>query len=146
LEEHETVQLDNRGQIRVLEAFFAAAVIFGALILTGPVYVAFENTNDSGILYSLGLNVLVELDREGELGQLIAQSNWAGLSSRFSLLLPMEVSYNVTIYNENLEVVNSSPISSGSLEGKSVVSVQYLLVERTHLNFYVVRLQLAYIK
>jgi hypothetical protein len=146
LEEPETVPMNNRGQIRVLEAFFAAIVVFGALILTGPVYVAFQNTSDNGVLYSLGMNVLIELDRNGELGQLITQSKWAELSSRLSLLLPVGVSYNVTVYNENLEVVNSSPISEGSLEGKNVVSVQYLLVERTHLNFYIIRLQLAYIK
>jgi len=138
--------MDNRGQIRVLEAFFATAIIFGSLVLTVPAYVTFQSTDDNGTLYSLGLNVLTELNREGELGQLITQSNWAGLSSRLSLLLPVGVSYNVTIYNENLEAVNSSPISDGSLEGKSVISVQYLLVERTHLNFYIVRLQLAYIK
>ncbi len=146
LEGPETMPLNDSGQIRVLEAFFASAIIFGSLILTGPIYVASKNTNDNRTLYSLGLNVLTELDREGELGQLIAQNNWTEVSSCLSLLLPFGVSYNVTIYNENLEVVNSSPISDGSLEGKNVVSVQYLLVERTHLNFYVVRLQLAYIK
>ena len=138
--------MDNRGQIRVLEAFFATAVVFGSLILTGPVYVAYQNSGHTEILYSLGLNVLIEIDREGELGELIAQNDWAELSNRLSLLLPIGVSYNATIYNENLEIVNSSPITDGVLEGKNVVSVQYLVVERAHISFYVVNLQLAYIK
>ncbi len=138
--------MDNRGQIRVLEAFFATAVVFGSLILTGPVYVAYQNTGHTEILYSLGLNVLIELDREGELGELISQNDWAELSNRLSLLLPIGVSYNATIYDESHEIVNSSPITDGVLEGKNVVSVQYLVVERAHIGFYVVSLQLAYIK
>jgi len=137
---------DNRGQIRVLEALLATAVVFGALLLTGPVYVALEKRGDAEVLYSVGLNVLVELDKDGELGELIAQGNWTELSNRLSTLLPVGVSYNLTVYNEALELVNDSPVSSGSTDGKNVVCVQYILAERTDLNFYVVRLLLAWMK
>lgn len=140
------MSLNNLGQIRVLEAFFAAAVIFGALVLSGPIYVAFHSRDDNVALYSLGLNVLMELDREGFLGEIIVQGNWTELSNCLSLLLPLGVSYNVTVYDEDLDVVNSVSISDGSLNGKTVVSVQYLLVDRTNLDFYIIRLQLAYIK
>ena len=137
--------MDNRGQIRVLEAFFATVVVFGSLVLTGPAYVGYQSGNDTEVLYSLGLNTLIELDREGELGALIAQSNWTQISSRLSLLLPFGVSFNVTIYGENGEVVNTSLISEGSMEGRSVVSIQYLVVDAITLSFYEVNLQLAYI-
>jgi len=88
---------DKRGQIRVLEAFLATAVVFSALLLTRPIYVAFDNQDDQDALYALGLNVLVQLDREGELGRLINQRNWTEISSRLSIMLPMGVSYNFTV-------------------------------------------------
>jgi len=137
---------DKRGQIRVLEAFLATAVVFSALLLTRPIYVAFDNQDDQDALYALGLNVLVQLDREGELGRLINQRNWTEISSRLSIMLPMGVSYNFTVYDEELEILNNSSISSGDLNGRNVVSIQYLIVERTDFNFYVVRLQLAWMK
>jgi len=137
---------DKRGQIRVLEAFLATILVFSALLLTKPVYVAFDSQYDQDALYSIGLNVLVEFNREGELGQLIDQRNWTEISSRLSTLLPLGVSYNFTVYDEESKIVNNSSISSGDLNGRNIVSVQYLIAERTNFNFYVVRLQLAWMK
>ena len=137
---------DRRGQIRVLEAFLATIVVFSALLLTKPIYVAFNSQDDQDALYSIGLNALIELDREGDLGQLIEQRNWTEISSRLSILLPLGVSYNFTVYDEELGILNDSSISSGNLNGRNVVSIQYLLVDRTNFNFYVVRLQLAWMK
>lgn len=137
---------NNKGQIRILEVFLATAVVFGALLLSRPIYIAFNSGEDQDVLYALGLNVLVQLDREGELGQLISQRNWTEISTRLSILLPVGISYNLTIYNEDLEVLNNSSISNGYLNGGDVVSVQYLLVDRDDFNFYIVRLQLAWMK
>jgi len=137
---------DKRGQIRVLEAFLATVVVFSALLLTKPVYVTFDIHGDQDALYSLGLNVLMELDREGELGILIDQRNWTDISNRLSILLPLGVSYNLTVYDEESTIINDSPISSGALNGKDVVSIQYLLIDRTSFNLYVIRLQLAWMK
>jgi len=137
---------DKRGQIRVLEAFLATAVVFSALLLTRPIYVAFDSQDEQNTLYTIGLNVLVQLDREGELGRLITQRNWTEISSKLSVMLPLGVSYNFTVYNENLEILNNSSISSGDLNGRNVVSIQYLLVDKADFNFYVVRLQLAWMK
>jgi len=137
---------DNRGQIRILEAFLATAVIFSALLLTGPTYVVLEDSGDLEVLYSIGVNVLVELDRDGKLGQLIAQGNWTALSEWISTSLPLGISYNLTVYNEDMEIVNDALVSSGSVDGKSVVSVRYILAERTNCSFYVIKLQLAWMK
>jgi len=137
---------DRRGQIRVLEAFLATIIVFSALLLTKPIYVAFNSQDDQDALYSIGLNALIELDREGDLGRLIEQKNWTEISSRLSILLPLGVSYNFTVYDEELGILNDSSISSGNLNGRNVVSIQYLLVDRTNFNFYVVRLQLAWMK
>jgi len=137
---------DKRGQIRVLEAFLATILVFSALLLTKPVYVAFDSLDDQDALYSIGLNVLVELEREGDLGRLIDQRNWTEISSRLSILLPLGVSYNLTVYDEEMNIINNSSISSGDLNGKNIVSIQYLLIDRTSFNLYIVRLQVAWMK
>jgi len=137
---------DRRGQIRVLEAFLATVVVFSALLLTKPIYVTFNSQEGRDALYSIGINVLVELNREGDLGRLIDQRNWTEISSRLSILLPLGVSYNLTVYDEELTIINDSSISNGDLNGKSIVSIQYLLVDKTSFNFYIVRLQLAWMR
>jgi len=136
---------DRRGQVRILEALMATSIVFSALLVTMPIN-DLENDYDSKSLRSIGLNVLVELDRNGELGSLIAQGDWAELSRRVSILLPLGVSYNLTVYNEDGDEVNSSTISGGGVLGENVVSIRYLVVERTNCRFYVVRLQLAWVR
>ncbi len=140
------MRIDDRGQIRVLESLFAVAVVFSALLLVRPIYVSFSNQDSQNTLYSIGMNVLIQLSQDGELGKLIRQRNWTEISSRLSIMLPLGVSYNFSVYNENLEIINGSAISNGDLNGRSVISIQYLLVERTQFAFYVVRLQLAWVK
>ena len=140
------MRIDNRGQIRVLESLFAVAVVFSALLLVRPIYVSFSNKDSQNTLYSIGMNVLIQLSQDGELGKLIRQRNWTEISSRLSIMLPLGVSYNFSVYNENLEIINGSAVSNGDLNGRSVISIQYLLVERTQFTFYVVRLQLAWVK
>jgi len=137
---------DKRGQIRVLEAFLATILVFSALLLTKPVYVTFDSLDDQDALYSIGLNVLMELEREGDLGKLIDQRNWTEISSWLSILLPLGVSYNLTVYDGEMNIINNSSISSGDLNGRNIVSVQYLLIDRTSFNLYIVRLQLAWMK
>ena len=137
---------NKQGQIRVLEAFLATAVIFSALLLSRSIYVSFDSQDDQDSLYNIGLNVLVQLDREGELGRLINQRNWTEIASRLSIMLPLGVSYNLTVYDEESEIINNSSISNGDLNGRNVISIEYLLVDRADFNFYVVRLQLAWMK
>ncbi len=137
---------DNSGQVRVLEALLATSIVFSALLLARPVYVVFADEGDSRVLHSAGMNALIEIDREGELGHLIAQRNWTELSKQLSALLPMGVSFNLTVYDEGMEIVNESSIASGDVAGKNIVAVEYVLVERTRCSFYVVRLQVGYMK
>ena len=136
----------RQGQIRVLEAFLAVIVVFGALLLSRPIYASHDDSTDQEILYSIGMNALMHLDQDGDLGRLISQRDWAEISSRLSILLPIGVSYNLTVYDEELNVLNDSPIISGDLNAKSVVSIQYVVVDRESLNLYIVRLQLAWVK
>jgi len=137
---------DKRGHIRVFEALLAAAVVFSALLVKVPINVSLENGRDSGVLHSIGLNALIELDKDGELGWLIARGNWTELSKRLAILVPLAVSYNVTVYDEDMRIVNDSLVSGGGMLAKNIVSIQYLLAERTSRQFYVIRLQLAWTK
>jgi len=136
----------RQGQIRVLEAFLAVIVVFGALLLSRPFYVSYDGSADQEILYSIGMNALMHLDQDGDLGRLISQRNWTEISSRLSILLPIGFSYNLTVYDEELNILNDSPIFSGDLNAKSVVSIQYVIVDRKSLDLYIVRLQLAWVK
>ena len=136
----------RQGQIRVLEAFLAVIVVFSALLLSRPLYTSYDDSADQEILYSIGMNALMHLDQDGDLGRLISQRNWTEISSRLSILLPIGISYNLTVYDEESNILNDSPILSGDLNAKSVVSIQYVVVDRESLNLYIVRLQLAWVK
>jgi len=136
----------RQGQIRVLEAFLAVIVVFSALLLSRSLYASYDDSADQEILRSIGMNALMHLDQDGYLGILISQRDWTEISSRLSILLPIGISYNLTVYDEELNVLNDSPIISGDLNAKSVVSIQYVVVDRESLNLYIVRLQLAWVK
>ena len=130
----------RQGQIRVLEAFLAVIVVFSALLLSRSLYASYDDSADQEILRSIGMNALMHLDQDGYLGILISQRDWTEISSRLSILLPIGISYNLTVYDEELNVLNGSPIISGDLNAKSVVSIQYVVVDRESLNLYIVRL------
>jgi len=136
----------RQGQIRVLEAFLAVIVVFSALLLSRSLYASYDDSADQEILRSIGMNALMHLDQDGYLGILISQRDWTEISSRLSILLPIGISYNLTVYDEELNVLNDSPILSGDINAKSVVSIQYVVVDRESLNLYIVRLQLAWVK
>jgi hypothetical protein len=139
--------LRNRnGQVRVLEALLASAVIFSALFITVPIRTAVENSRDREVLYEIGLNMLIELDRDGELGSLIAKEDWLTVSKRLSTLLPLGVAYNLTVYDEDMAIFNNSPVSGGGALVNNVLSIQYLLAARVNCQFYVIRLQLSWMK
>ena len=136
----------RQGQIRVLEAFLAVIVVFSALLLSKPIYASYDDSADQEILYSIGMNALMHLDQDGDLGRLISRRDWTGISSRLSILLPIGASYNLTVYDEESNILNDSPILGGDLNAKSVVSIEYIVVDRESLSLYTVRLQLAWVK
>ena len=136
----------RQGQIRVLEAFLAVIVVFSALLLSRSLYASYDDSADQEILRSIGMNALMHLDQDGYLGILISQRDWTEISSRLSILLPIGISYNLTVYDEESNILNDSPILSGDLNAKGVVSIQYVVVDRESLNLYIVRLQLAWVK
>lgn len=137
---------NNKGQIRTIEAFLAISVMFSVLVLTAPL----SSTPDlerQGTLKKLGTHVLIELDNNGTLGKLIENGNWTALKQSMNLLLPTGVFYNLTVYDENMQRVNTQEVSNTNQQGLEAVVIQYLCgTQSSDTRFYTIQLQLAWPK
>ena len=135
---------DQKGQIRIIEAFFAIAVIFSVLLIS-VTFPSSPNLDKQKSLANLGTQALLKLDTNGTLGSLIAQENWTAIKTSLDILLPIGVSFNLTVYDENLRPINSQAIQNSNLLGREAVSVQYICATQTmNTQFFVLRLQLAW--
>jgi len=95
-------------------------------------------------LSTSGMQALVELDSDGTLGKLIDERNWIAITDNLEILLPVGVSYNVTVYDDAMNQINDSTIGNG-LKGQKVVSIEYPCASQSsECHFYLVRLQLAF--
>ena len=135
---------DRKGQIRIIESFLAIAVIFSAVLVS----VTFPSSPDFSkqkSLSSMGTQALIKLDTNGTLGNLILQSNWTNIRTALDILLPIGVSFNLTVYDEAGNAVNSEVVQNSNLLGRDAVSVQYVCATRSQaVEFFVIRLQLAW--
>jgi len=137
---------DNKGQIRIIEAFLAISVMFSVLVLNVPM----SSTPDlerQGTLKKLGTQVLIKLDNNGTLGKLIESGNWTALRQAMNLFLPACVFYNLTVYDENMQRVNAQEVSNSNQEGSEAIVIQYLCAtQSSDTHFYTIKLQLAWPK
>jgi hypothetical protein len=135
--------LDNRGQMRTVEAFLAILLLFSALTvatLTSPT----SNPSYPNALTTVAMQTLTSMDNDGQLGQLIYDGNWTALADALATLLPIGVGYNLTVYDENAQPINSIPISNGIILDQRVVSIQHPCASPTPQScYYLLRLQLA---
>lgn len=133
---------DNKGQIRIIEAFFASILLLSALTLIPAVQ---EHSSDSTeILSSTAHNILLSLDSEGQLAGLIGNESWINLKSCIQSSLSPMVWFNLTVFAEDMAQINDIPITSGSPVNDRVVAVDYVCAS-TSSNYavYIIRLQLA---
>lgn len=136
---------DRKGQTRIIEAFLAIAVVFSALIISTVTFPSPPNLTKQKSLASLGTQTLIELDINGTLGKLIAQENWTAIKRSLDVLLPIGVSFNLTIFDENLSQINSQVIQNTNLLGRETVSVQYICASQSqNIQFFILRMQLAW--
>jgi hypothetical protein len=137
--------LDKKGQIRILEAFPSIGVIFSALIISTLTFPSFTSLARQRSLANLGIQALIKLDANGTLGKLIIQENWTAIKRSLDVSLPLGVSFNLTVYDENLTQINSQAIQNTNLLGRETVSVQYVCASRSlSVQFFILRLQLAW--
>jgi len=135
---------DNKGQIRIIEAFLAVSVMFSAMIFTTPISTT-PSLEKQENLRRIGSQTLANLDSNGTLGRLIENGNWAVLRQIMDLYLPQGLFYNLTIYDENMNVVNSQLISNADQLGQQAVMSQYLCAtQSSDTHFYTVRLLLGW--
>jgi len=135
---------DNKGQIRIIEAFLAVSVMFSAIVFTTPMPTPPTHDRQTD-LRKLGMQVLLSLDNNGTLGRLIENKDWSGLRQTLDLTLPKGVLYNLTVYDENMQEINGQEIANTSQLGQEAVMAQYLCVTQSaDVRFYTVRLLLGW--
>jgi len=130
------------GQIRILEAFFAALLIFASLFLI-PSPPTSEN-NSPNDLYSIGMNTLLQLDADGSLSKLIKNKDWNRLRNILQQVLPNGVWFNLTVLNNAGAQLNDVLISNGQPISDKIVSIEYLCAASSPTySIYIIYLQLA---
>jgi hypothetical protein len=133
---------DNRGQIRVIEAFFAAVLLLSALAMI-PSETHVGGSNDE-ILHSAAQRTLITLDSDGTLSRLIENGRWTTLRQCVQSLLSPAIWFNLTIFDENMNPINEVQISNGSQINKDTVAADYVCASSgSNYRIYVIRLQLS---
>lgn len=136
----------EKGQIRIIEAFLAILIIFSSLTISTKI-TSPQNTVGADDLACVGFQALIKLDSEGSLSEYIESGNWRGLRESLNLLLPMGVSFNVTVYDWEMRPMNGEAISNGSFNSQNVAFVKYICVSRNPtFNYYVIYMCLAVAK
>jgi len=133
----------NKGQIRIIEAFLAAMIIFSSFAVSSNLSVR-QNVNKTEDLASIGLQALVKLDSDGSLGKYIDYGNWTALHDAFSIVLPAGICFNLTVYNDHMHQVNAAVISNGGFGSQQIAFVQYICASQSIVfRCYIIHLHLA---
>ncbi|MEM2995439.1 MAG: hypothetical protein QXI91_05440 [Candidatus Bathyarchaeia archaeon] len=129
------------GQIRIIEAFLSALIVFSAFAVSANFTVTQNIAKND--LASVGLQALTRLDSDGTLGKHIDDGNWTALRETLSLVLPVGVCFNLTVYDEDMRQVNTEAVSNGCFNGQNIAFVEYVCVSR-NVNFscYIIHLRL----
>ena len=132
---------DKKGVVRVIEAFLASMLLMSCLAMIP----AQPNLQDStGNLASTAQNTLLSLDSNGHLATLVDNRDWTGLKNSIESTLPLTVWFNLTVFNENMNVLNDFPICNGGAVSNSIVSVDYVCAsQNSTYTIYILQLQLS---
>lgn len=133
---------DQRGMVRIIESLFASLLILSTLALV-PSQFGSEQTHYN-TLYSEGTQVLVSLDSNAMLSNQIENGNWTSLTNCIQSILPVSQWFNLTVFYENMSIVNDVFVSNGSPVNDEIVAVNYVCATSSE-NYavYIVQLQLA---
>lgn len=134
------------GQIRIIEAFLAMFIIFSSLAVSANLTKTQEKTEIMD-LAALGLQALVKLDSDGSLSNYIDNQNWSSLRDALTTLLPAGVSFNLTVYNEEMQQLNDVIISNGAFNSQEITFVEHVFASQSPtFRCYIVHLYLAVAK
>ena len=106
---------------------------------------ATSNPKDStGTLVSMAQNVLLSLDNNGQLSTLIDNRNWISLKDSIESALPLTVWFNLTVFDRNMNSLNSFPLCNAGAVSDKVVSLEYVCAsQNSTYTIYILRLQLS---
>ena len=132
---------DKKGVVRVIEAFLASLLLMSCLAMIP----AQPSSHDStGTLASTAQNVLLSLDSNGHLATLVNNQDWTDLKNSIESALPLTVWFNLTVFDENMHVLNVFPICNGGAVSNSIVSVDYVCASQSSTyTVYILQLQLS---
>ncbi|MEM1563270.1 MAG: hypothetical protein QW161_01170 [Candidatus Bathyarchaeia archaeon] len=140
------IKKQKRGQVRIIEAFLAVLIVFSSLAISASLTTE-QKTTESNNLASIGIQALIKLDSDGSLGAYIDQGNWSGLREALSLLLPEGISFNLTVYDEEMQQINTEAVTNGNIDSQEVASIKYVCVSQNpSFRYYVIYLRLAVVK
>lgn len=133
----------NRGQLRIIEAFLAVLIIFSSFAISANLTVT-QNTTNHDDLPSIGLQALMKLDLDGSLGEYIEDGDWAALRDALNLVLPTGIAFNLTVYNGQMQQVNTDVISNGGFSSQDITFVEYVCASQgIDFHCYIIHLYLA---
>jgi hypothetical protein len=134
---------NSKGQMRVIEAFFASILLLSVLALL-PSGTNITSSSDQSLI-STGQQVLLALDYNGLLSKLIENRSWDTLRNCVQSSLPPTVWFNLTILDEKNNVINKDVnISSGTPISQKILSLDYICASQSpNYSIYIVRLQLS---
>lgn len=136
----------NRGQIRIIEAFLSIFVIFSAITVAANLATKTTAAENNG-LASVGLQALLQLDSDGSLSAYMDAGNWSELRIALNLLLPIGVSFNLTVYDMEMRQVNTEIVSNGEFSSQEITLVRYICASQSSdFHYYVIYLYLAMTK
>jgi hypothetical protein len=132
---------NKKGQVRVIEAFFASMLILSCLALI-PTQ-ASPKTSALNLAWK-AQNVLLTLDSNGHLANLVDNHDWTKLGKSIESSLPLTTWFNLTVYDKKLNVLNDFSISNGGSVSDRIVSVDYVCASRNStFEIYILQLQLS---
>ncbi len=132
---------NKRGMVRVIEAFFASMLVLSCLMLIPTQQTSAVSPVD---LSSKAENILLSLDGNGHLSQLIDNRDWTGLQNSLEIAVPLTMWFNLTVYTQDMQVLNSYPICNGGAVSDQINSLTYVCAsQNSAFTVYVLQLQLA---
>ncbi|MGD8565933.1 MAG: hypothetical protein PVF96_06260 [Candidatus Bathyarchaeota archaeon] len=133
----------NRGQIRIIEAFLAALILFSSLAISANMTVTI-NSMDQENLSSIGLQTLIALDSDGSLGRYVGSREWSTLREAVDLSLQTGITFNLTVYDSSMQQINDEIISNGGFSSEDLGFVEYVCVSYEEaFSCYIIHLYLA---
>ena len=133
----------NRGQIRIIEAFLAALILFSSLAISANMTVTINSTDQEN-LSSVGLQALIALDSDGSLGRHVNSREWSKLREAVDLALQTGITFNLTVYDSSMQQINDEIVSNGGFSSEDLGFVEYVCVGyEGAFSCYIIHLYLA---